>query len=87
MWTIEWEDLAKKELKKLDRQIQKEITDFLTHRILESTNPKQFGKLLLYEKFGLWRYRVRDYRIVCRFDDKKLIVLVIQIEHRRDFYE
>jgi mRNA interferase RelE/StbE len=35
---------------------------------------------------GLWRYRVGDWRLVCRIEDKKLIVLVLTIGHRREIY-
>jgi mRNA interferase RelE/StbE len=36
---------------------------------------------------GLWRYRVGDYRLICRLEDNKLVVLVLKIGHRRDVYE
>jgi mRNA interferase RelE/StbE len=35
---------------------------------------------------GLWRYRVGDYRIICEIQDRKLIILVVTIEQRRDVY-
>ncbi|NMW74694.1 type II toxin-antitoxin system RelE family toxin, partial [Mobiluncus mulieris] len=35
---------------------------------------------------GLWRYRVGDYRIVCRLDDAELTVLVLRIGHRSSVY-
>jgi mRNA-degrading endonuclease RelE of RelBE toxin-antitoxin system len=30
-------------------------------------------------KYGLWRYRVRDYRIICELRDKQLVVLVVAV--------
>jgi mRNA interferase RelE/StbE len=36
---------------------------------------------------GLWRYRVGDYRLICRFEENRLVVLVLQVGHRRDVYE
>jgi mRNA interferase RelE/StbE len=34
-----------------------------------------------------WRYRVDDYRILCRLEDEKLEVLVVRLGHRRDIYD
>jgi mRNA-degrading endonuclease RelE of RelBE toxin-antitoxin system len=33
-----------------------------------------------------WRYRVGDYRIICDMQDHRLVVLVVEIGHRRDVY-
>ncbi|MDE0335176.1 MAG: type II toxin-antitoxin system RelE/ParE family toxin [Defluviicoccus sp.] len=33
-----------------------------------------------------WRYRVGDYRILCGLRDGELVVLVIEIGHRRSIY-
>jgi mRNA interferase RelE/StbE len=30
---------------------------------------------------------VGDYRLICRFEENRLVVLVLQIGHRRDVYE
>ncbi|TRL39125.1 hypothetical protein FNA46_10155 [Rhizobium straminoryzae] len=34
----------------------------------------------------LWRDKVGDYRIICEIMDRKLIVLVVEIGHRREIY-
>jgi mRNA-degrading endonuclease RelE of RelBE toxin-antitoxin system len=34
----------------------------------------------------IWRYRVGDYRIICDIQDHKLVVLVVEIGHRREIY-
>jgi mRNA interferase RelE/StbE len=86
-WNIEWDDRARKELRKLDPFIQKEILNYLSTRIEGSENPRVFGEGLSENKAVLWRYRVRDYRIICRFEDHTLVVLVIGIGQRKDFYE
>jgi mRNA interferase RelE/StbE len=36
---------------------------------------------------GLWRYRVGDYRLICRLEENRLVVLVLQVGHRREVYE
>ena len=45
-----------------------------------------FGKALTHGLAGLWRYRVRDYRIVCRIEDNEIRVLVLGIGHRKEIY-
>ena len=32
-------------------------------------------------------YRVGDYRVICSIVDHELVVLVLQIGHRRDVYK
>jgi len=44
---------------------------------------RRFGKPLRHSKYGLWRYRVRDHRIICEIQAKRLVVLVVAVGHRR----
>jgi mRNA interferase RelE/StbE len=66
----------------MGRQAQKEIVDYMNHRIAPAKNPRAFGKPLRHEQYGLWRYRVRDYRIICEIQDTRLVVLVVAAGHR-----
>ena len=86
-WTIEYDEGALADLKKLDRQIQREILDYMDKRIARAEDPRTFGKALRHSKFGLWHYRVRDYRIICELLDGQLRVLVVAIRHRSTVYE
>jgi mRNA interferase RelE/StbE len=86
-WTIEFDDRARRELRKLDPKIQREILRYLRERIGGSTDPKQFGKPLRMNLAGLWRYRVGDYRLICRLEENRLVVFVIKVGHRREVYE
>ena len=36
---------------------------------------------------GVWRYRVGDYRILCDIDDGRLVILVVDVAHRREVYK
>jgi len=58
----------------------------MQERIGRADNPRDFGKPLRHEKFGLWRYRVRDLRIICELQDARQVVLVVGIGHRKDVY-
>ena len=85
-WTIKISEFAQKQLKKLDKVIAKRILNYLRERVTHQNNPRTFGKPLLHDKTGLWRYRVDDYRIICQIEDNQLVVLVLRIEHRREVY-
>lgn len=55
-------------------------------RIVKAEDPRSFGKPPRHSKFGLWRYRLRDYRIICQLQQSKLVVLVA-IGHRSIVYD
>lgn len=89
-WTINWDDRALKELKelkKLDKQAAIRITNYLDKRVISRNDPRTQGKPLAGDKAGLWRYRIGDYRVICRIEDKNLVVLVLHLGHRRVVYE
>lgn len=86
-WKVEWDDRARKELRKLDQPIQKEILDYLRLRIEGTNNPRVFGQSLVGNKAGLWRYRVGNYRLICRLEDHTLVALVVGVGHRKEIYE
>ncbi|VAW54955.1 RelE/StbE replicon stabilization toxin [hydrothermal vent metagenome] len=86
-WIVEWDEAAVKELRKLDKQIQREILLYFRERIATDDDPKRLGKGLSHDKAGLWRYRLRDYRMICNIEDDRLIVLVLRVGHRKKVYK
>lgn len=86
MWKIEWDDAARKELRHLGHAEQKKILKYLRDRVAAAEDPRQMGKPLTGDKFGLWRYRLADYRIVCKIEDQALLILVLKVGHRKEVY-
>ena len=86
-WTVRISDIAERQLRKLGRPVQERILDWLNDRIEGCKNPRHFGESLKGGLAGFWRYRVGDYRIICDIQDRKIIVLVLSIGHRRDIYK
>jgi mRNA interferase RelE/StbE len=86
-WTVEFDDRARRELRKLDPGIQQTILKYLRQRIAGPEDPRRFGKPLRRSLAGLWRYRVEDFRLICRIEDAKVVVLILQVGHRREIYE
>ena len=80
-WVVEFDDAATKELRKLDRQAQQEILRYFRERIATNEDPRRFGKPLSHDLTGLWRYQVRNYRMICNIEDDKLTVLVVRAGH------
>jgi len=85
-WKIEFENAAKKDLKRLDRQTQKNILQYLRNRIITDEDPRRFGNPLSKNLSGLWKYRIGDYRLICEIQKEKMIVLVLRVGHRSKIY-
>lgn len=79
-------DEAKKTLSKLDKPIARRIRDYI-RTISMLDDPYSRGKKLTGNYAGYYRYRVGDYRIVCRIEQKVLLITVVKIGHRRDIYD
>lgn len=86
-WAYSFDQRALRELQKLDRQAQYDIIAYLEKRIATKEDPRRFGKPLKAERVALWRYRVRDYRILCQIQDNILLVLVVSVGHRKNIYD
>ena len=84
--TVTLSVLAKKQLKQLDKPVQKRITKFLTE-LTELADPRSKGKMLVGNFSGFWRYRVGDYRLICRIHDEELEILVVEVGHRKEIYD
>ena len=85
-WTVEIDSFAEKQLRKLDRSVQKRLLDWLSERIEGCKNPRHFGEPLRGNLAGLWRYRIGEFRIICEIQDKNLIVIALAVGHRRKIY-
>jgi mRNA interferase RelE/StbE len=86
-WQIKLDTHAIKQLKKLDKFVQRRIANFLQKRLACCESPRKLGKPLVGKLSGLWRYRVGDYRIVCKIKDKEITVIVINVGHRKEIYK
>jgi mRNA interferase RelE/StbE len=86
-WKIEFDNRARKELRKLDPQIQDRILKWLRQTLATDKDPRRLGKSLKGRMKGLWRYRVGDYRIISQIQDENILILVVRIGHRGDIYD
>ena len=87
VWRIEVTDTARKQLAKLDHQVQSEIVRYLRERIHTDEDPRSYGAPLRKELAGRWKYRVGAYRLICEIQDEKVLVLVLMVGHRSKVYD
>ena len=87
VWTIELRAKAEKQLERLHKQEAARIISFLEQRLSNHENLRELGEALKGHALGgYWRYRVGNYRIICDIQDRRLVVLVVDIDHRRQVY-
>ena len=75
---------AERELKKLPADLVARIVPRLESL---ASNPRPAGCRKLQGGDREWRIRVGDYRVVYTIDDRRLLVEVVRIRHRREVYE
>jgi len=74
---------ARRQLRSLDPQVRRQLEPTL--RSL-ADDPRPAGVKALQGRRGYLRVRVGDYRIVYQVQDDVLLVLVVQLGHRREVY-
>ena len=66
-----------KSFKKLDRQSQKLIKNWMDGNLIGCQNARLYGKALTGNFKGVWRYRIGACRLLSKIDDDKLIIFFI----------
>lgn len=84
MYKILFAKSAEKELLNLPFAEIDKILEKIKHL---ASNPYPSGTKKLIGKFGLWRIRSGNYRIIYSIEGKELIVEIIRIRHRKDSYK
>ena len=86
MWRLEYKPEAVKQLSKLDKPQRTAIQRWMLKNVHGCEDPRAHGHMLHYDKRSLWRYRVGKYRVICEIRDDELLVLAIEVGHRREVY-
>ena len=85
-YRVRFTEAARKELKKLDKPTAALIMAWVKKNLEGCSNPRQHGKGLTANRSGQWRYRVGDYRLLAEIQEDEIIILILNIGHRRDIY-
>ena len=82
MYSLEYSEVALKQLKKLPQNVQKRIIAVLERSRIR---PQAHAKKLVGN--NLFRLRAGDYRIMVDINNNKINILVIKMGHRRNIYD
>lgn len=86
VWKIKFEEKSQKELKKLDVSIAERIIKFLK-RVQKLDDPRSIGEALHGSTLGaFWKYRIGDYRLISKIEDKNITIIIVKIGHRKNIY-
>lgn len=78
---------ALKKLKRLDNHNKLYILSWVEKNLQGTSDPYEKGKTLKGKFEGSIRYRVGDYRIITDIQDDKLLILVVNLDHRSKVYK
>lgn len=84
VYKIEYKESVEKDLKEIDRSQQRRILDVIERDL--ASFPKDKSEPLKGQWKGLWRYKLKTYRVIFAVDDAEKTVLIIKIGHRKDVY-
>lgn len=73
---------AEKKLSKIPLEYRQKIREAINNL---SINPRPLGCISLKGREG-FRIRVGVYRVIYTISDQKLVILVVDVGHRRDIY-
>ena len=86
-FSVEYSARAVRDLKKIDRYIRTLIISWIEKNLVNCDNPRKLGKALAADRTGQWRYRIGHYRVLAEIDDRKVLIMVVNIGHRKDIYK
>jgi mRNA interferase RelE/StbE len=87
IWKLEFTKQAQKFFNKLDSPIKQRIKEYFDNNLLKQHNPRALGKQLSGSHHDKWSYRVGDYRILAQIKDREMIILAVDVGHRREVYK
>ena len=87
MYRVEFSESAVKQLKKLDKQTQRIIKNWVVKNLVDTSDPRLHGKALTGNLKGIWRYRIGDYRMFAEIKDNVLLIFIFEVAHRREEYK
>ena len=83
MYRVHFAGRAERAFRKLSPEVQRRLDPAI---LALADQPRPPGCLKLSGQDSLWRIRVGDYRIVYQIQDEILLILVVNVGHRREIY-
>jgi mRNA interferase RelE/StbE len=85
IYRVVFRPAAARELRKLDRSARDRISKIIS-LLAEEPRPPAAKMLSGNDAPRLWWVRTGDYRVIYTIEDDVLLVLVINVRHRREAY-
>ncbi len=85
-YKVVYEKKAIKSLSKIDKGQQNIILGWIEKNLVATDDPKKHGKALKGNLKEYWRYRVGNYRIVADINNDEIIIIILNVSHRKDIY-
>lgn len=84
-WEIVFTKKAQKQIRDLDKSVQSRLKKAISEKLL--VNPLAYLEPLLGDLGSYYKFRIGDYRLICSKEDEKLIIIIIELGHRREIYK
>lgn len=81
-WQIIFTKKSQKQINNLDKQIQLKFKKAISAKLM--VNPSAFLEPLIGDLGGYYKFRIGDYRLICTKENEKLIIIIIEIGHRKE---
>lgn len=84
-YIIEYDVDIEEKLRKLSKPVREMIRQAIEKKLI--FDPVTFGKPLRYSLKGYRRLRVGDYRVIYKIIEDKVLVIIVDIDHRKEVYD
>jgi len=85
-YKVRYHKKALKQLAKLDKAVSALLINWIETNLVDCSDPRTKGKALSGNLSSVWRYRVGDYRILADIKDDEVLILIVNVGHRREIY-
>ena len=84
-YEVKWTETSLRQLEKLGKDAGKPVAKRIFDKVESITgDPFKFVKRL--RGFDLYRLRVGDYRVIMSIERSKLVILILEVGHRKVIY-
>jgi len=82
VWEVIWSEKSVKQLEKIDKKNAQKIYD----SVLDCAKDP-FRAVMRLTNSPFYRLRVGNYRVILDLQQKKMIIFVVEVDHRRRIYK
>ena len=86
-YSVDYTDKANKAFSKLDAFDRKTILAWIDSKLQGCSDPRRFGGGLTGNRAHQWRYRIGDFRVIADIQDDKVLILIVDVGHRKKIYK